>query len=415
MKWASIAPKIPWAFFGITLPLFAVDLFRVPLPGGLRLPPPVIVAVFLAGIGFIRVLIHQKDVLIFQDGRFKLLILLLGLFLGWHFLGMARAEEFSWAFKEVAKLIVGVSVFGAMMTYACASNTKLELTIVFCLWGATFLLAFLIYQYAWVFHSPYLGISISEPTRANRNQLAWFLAVMLPYAAAYFFNGPGRFRGLVPLMVMVVAWLYTSSRGSWICGSLGMFWAVAFLNDRGIREKVRRGAILIVVFTAIVVLALVRFLPFIQIEDLDLLKRAGSLVSSQEMAEDYSYGVRKELVESTLEQYERNPVIGSGLTNSRIQHEFVSHNDVLGVLSELGFIGFLMFLVIISLILWMSLDLAPGNWIKSGSQGSILALTFYLVLINAYTTAAFWIAIYLAMTINQLADGKDPSCPMEGD
>ena len=246
-----------------------------------------------------------------------------------------------------------------------------------------------------------------EPTRENRNQLAWFLAISLPYAAAYFFKGPGRWRGLLPLLVMIVAWLYTSSRGSWVCGSIGIFWAVWISRGTDFRQILGKGVILSVVLISVVFSVWVKVLPFIQADDFDMIKRIGSLVSSQEMATDYSYGVGMELVENSLNNFEKNPIFGSGLTNSRIQHTFVSHNDILGIMSELGTIGIVIFGGILALVLRVCLNSFQGSWLKSGAQGSVIALVIYLGLINVYTTATFWAFLFISLAICEIGEVKN--------
>ncbi len=367
----------------------------------MRVPPAVVVALMISLWGVSRFLADPNLKIQNPGLQMKSIFWLTAIFWVWHVLGVARAEEHLWAMKEFSRLSVGLLCFWAMYFYSGIDPPFIKNSMVTSIWVMTLLLGFLIYKYAFVFHAPSLGITMDFSSRANKNQLAWFLAAMIPYCWAYFLRSTRPVLGMLPMTVFIVAWLYTSSRGSWICGSIGVSWVTFLLRKTDGSRSVQR------IFSVSILIVLVIFglISFMQnkmdLNALDLMERVATLSSQDDLGEDYSIGIRLELVEIALDLFGEAPLLGSGLSNLRIAMGKVSHNDYLGILAEMGLVGLLVFVMILIMFSSLILNSGKGTWLQAGAQGSFLAMLVYLSFINVYTTAMFWVMILYSVIIAQ--------------
>jgi O-antigen ligase len=222
---------------------------------------------------------------------------------------------------------------------------------------------------------------------------------MFPYATAGYFLGKSPWKHLVPLAVLTAAMAYASSRGAWLCGGLGALWT-AWEGKSSIGRQTAVRLIVITVFLALGgAVVLTQMGPRFSIRSMDIIYKANTLTDVQTRNSEYSVEVRERMISGALENFERRPIIGVGLTNLRNEFGHVSHNDFLGIMAELGTIGLIVFGTVMLGIYRLAFERGRGSWLQIGAKGSLLAIGSYLLLINIYTTTMFWLMTSLALVI----------------
>jgi O-antigen ligase len=208
------------------------------------------------------------------------------------------------------------------------------------------------------------------------NQLAGFLALLLPIVAGAFLDERRPLRGL-SLLPGIVTMALTGSLGGWValaCGAVA-FSALALTRSRG------RGLVTALgTGAAALVVALFLWTPLLS-------KLSGS----------HSLAVRAIYWQATGRIIAQAPVLGVGLDNwqehyfplkSDLQQESKkAHNDYLQILAEMGLLGFLAFAAIIGMGLRAALvrSTSPtpdpaGNfaWTRIGAAAGLIAFLIHM-------------------------------------
>ncbi len=398
-----------WLLFAATCPLFAVSLLRLDAGFFLPVPLPLLVLGLIAAIHITTRLARrggaepQRD----HPSRTTFLLILVGvlcfvLFV-WQLYSAGKAKETSYALTEVQKIAVGMVCFLLLVAAFPRDERFLAKFFGVMIWAAAGLMAVLIYQYAVVFGSPYLGSGMDEASEQDKNQLAWNLAFLMPLAIAQISLSKKKALAAPPVCTLIVAWIYVGSRGGWLSATVGIFVAAAILASRDQKAMARLAAM----FTGIAVLGLLGGWVLVQVLDVApdyLASRLGSIDPASEQFGE-STALRVELLRNAFDAFEASPVTGVGLTNVRKQG-YVTHNDYVALLSETGVVGLALFLSVGAAV-WQFVHpkRAEGGqptmepWALSGIRGSFVAMGISLLFINAWTTPAFWVFSGLVVSV----------------
>jgi O-antigen ligase len=372
----------------------AVDIFRIPA-AGMKLPLPVLVLLLVFCVSLLRALLGISSLVPKVPGKAVFLCMTCAVFWLYHLGSAMRAVDLSVALVNHLKLTVGMLCFVIIIfsTSFLAPRFDKMWSVHFIV--ASLLLLALMYRYAIVFGMPFLGIDWDSPTRFGKNQLGWFLAATMPYMLSFYLSRSGGHRMLIPLQIHVLAWLYTASRGSWLCGFVGCLIAL-FVLRRQIRFPVfvKRLALLAIPLVLLGSLAIAVFDLPINMQSLDMMARLTT--SSGQGSNSVSDRVRTEMMDRHLEIFEEQPIVGQGLTNSLSGHEILSHNDYLYLMTDLGAVGLLLFIAFLFAIISVAWSRAPEHWCSAAALGSVVSIVCYLSLINVYTSPMFWILLGLA-------------------
>lgn len=265
--------------------------------------------------------------------------------------------------------------------------------------GGVVLLVVLEYYSIFVFHSPFLSADISHPTRSGRNSIGFFLAVAIPSVLAF---RSTTLRALI-LLYFVFSAVYLQSRGVLVAVSAA---TVVTLTIRG-------GVTMAHGWTGILAR---RFRPVAFLAILSLVALAASqyqlllsLLDQYVFVQHTSDDLRVRLAELAMATFRSHMLVGIGVGQFQyISPEgYLTHNDYLSVLAELGLLGFLPFFGLIAGTVWRAVRLLL-HWLAQtdgpGARASLargmigLSVASYLFVINAYTALMFWVAIGVVST-----------------
>lgn len=401
---------VVWSLLGGSLSLLSVEYLRLPLAGQ-SMPIPVLVLLAAGALMLVRAALGVETIASRLDGGTSRLLMSLALFWCWHLVAALRSGDLIAALSLHGKITLGMICFTILVLEAGRIRPHLER-----IWRLNFLvtcvvLVLLMYRYAVVFKLPFLGVAWDSPTRFGKNQLGWFLAASLPYLAAYWFTvAPlARIQLLVP--VHALAWLYTASRGSWLCGGLGVGAALAAAAAVfGTRKAARRlllGLLPLLIFGGLAWATL--DLP-VDLATLDLVSR---LVSDEGSGTNsVSDAVRNERLDHHLGLFDREPLWGVGLLNAKGHDGVLSHNDYLTLMTDLGLLGLALFIIFLLQMVgavWLN---RSRHWTVLGAKGSVLSLACYLALINVFESPMFWVFAGLAL-VPVVATGRREASPGE--
>jgi O-antigen ligase len=409
-----------WLVLAFTFPLFSVEFLRWNDRQILRISfaVPMIVLLVILAIAAVMAMsegLVRKSPLISRPLGGPLLYGTLLLFLIWHVISLVRSEDFGWALREVIKLAMGITAFWIVLAFFPREPGFHKRFWKIALWSSAALMAFLIYQYAFVFVRPFLGNNIDEATRAGRNMLTWYLVFILPFAVTRFMDSRRKIIEAVPLMVLTIAWIYAGSRGAWVSVVFGLLVMLALL----IRDQPVRGLkislAMAVGISAAAASSLWVLASCVDSDELEYGKKLVSLFDPDAVPELNSTAERVDLIEQALVDFADHPLAGIGLMNFFGQRELVTHNDYLGILAEMGVIGLCLFLAILSNVFFLLFQGArKSGWLALGTRSSLMGVIFSFFIINAYTNMIFWIFLGLVVVVSEtearIETGADGVC-----
>ena len=412
-------PRIAWLILAVTLPLFAVEFLRYNNDAmRIHIAVPMFVVGLIVGAGLLA---HASTRLpghrvVLMRGMARHLPVLALLFLVWFAFEAIRADNQALATREVVKIGLGMLSLWAVIALFPPERRFLERFWRLVIWASAALMAFLLYRSVLVLESDYLVSQLGEQTRAGRNQTMWYLVFVLPYAVAYLWYARNKVIAGLPLFVLIVAWIYAGSRGSWIAATVGILVMVFFVGRE--RQGFKRVTAFVIVVGAVGVLgwwALSTYIPSGYLESCD---RFLYLFNPSDYPELTSYGNRWAFIKGGWDCFQTSPLIGLGLTNIQGCAGTV-HNDYVRIFTDLGVIGGVLFVGILATI-WVNVwpraprDRLEGmSWVSLGTRGSLVGVLVSLIFLNnAYTVTLFWLFLGLALISKQIEGHQREATPM---
>ena len=217
-----------------------------------------------------------------------------------------------------------------------------------------------LFQYFNVLPHPwwYPDIFLSS-TYVNHNNFAGYLELTIPAAVAFLFSrhhkrreGGAKYIGvfnLAALVIMLLAFILTQSRGAWISLSLALLCAIAILFKRDFFNK--RSAVLSVIL-ACTILSAVYFG-----KDVTALR-----IGETDIVGDASFGTRLKIWQGSVDMIKANPITGTGIGTfiwafPRYRPEGLlvkanfAHNEYLNMAAEMGIFAPIIMMWIFTVIL----------------------------------------------------------------
>jgi len=192
--------------------------------------------------------------------------------------------------------------------------------------------------------SPNLSGSLEKPTREGVNQLTGHIVYVMPYAVAYFWGSRGKFTPAVPLVVVVVSWIYAASRGAWVAVLVGLV-VMALVLGKSLGS--RKLLALVLLLTIVGGASLWVLGGFIPAKYLDSVSRAQYLYDPEGAPEVRGYQDRWDpLMSGLMCCAVRSPLVGVGLANTQA-YSGLPHNEYVRILGDLGLAGLLLFALIL--------------------------------------------------------------------
>lgn len=249
----------------------------------------------------------------------------------------------------------------------------------------------LIYKYKFIYKVKYVGINLMYETEAGKNQLAFFLATILPFSILSIEKNDRKSFNIIlkiSSVILIVAAILTDSRGVII--SL----LVASLLTYLITKKNINNITKIIIIITCIFISLLYILPLFNSEFY-----IGNMGSNE---------IRIELIRSSINTFIENLGIGIGLGNfyeiprNLGMNVSVSHNDYLQIMVELGFIGIVIFILILYKFLKnlirikLNLNKSDIN-LYNALICSNISIMVYLLFINSYNILLVWFIFGLSM------------------
>lgn len=324
---------------------------------------------------------------------------------------------------DVRALAVSMGVFGLALGLFQREGTYDRL-IRGVVWATTAIAAALMLWHLLVFNSPFLTptfLAVDFSTGFTRkNQLAFFLALLFPYAWARLVHRPG-WRTLIPAVVIMSAQLYTFSRMAVLATLIAI--AVPCVVSRWGRRRFQLAALvtlMLVGAASVVGFTPARYLQLRLQGQLTVIpaERADALRKEGEQWVDWNLS-RARYIRQALDGFNEAPVFGHGIASFNQNHlewrpdgslirRSITHNDYAQVLYELGAAGVLVFVAMLGTAYW-------AVWRRSGRSSddaalidghltALVVLAVILHLVNAYETLIFWV-----LMAGSLALGRQPA------
>ena len=388
-----------WLGVGLTLPLFGVDYLRVHVNVLGYIALPMVLLAIIVAVGTVMWLMRDPGLprpLVAPE--YRPLLIMVYLFLAWHVFSLQWSIDYANARREAIKLAVAALSFWGTLAFFPRDRKLFEGMAGLALWASALLVAYLMYVYAFVFGALYLGTNVETPARWGRNQLAWYLAVCFPYAVLFLRRTRVKLLAMVPVMTLLVAILYLSSRSAWLAVVVGLFYAAIATWRESRAEALRLLVWLLAGGAAVVVVAL--WLITLEVDLTEIGRRFVSIYSPEDVPELHSYEARWAAVRDSVEAFLRTPLVGVGLANAAYYAGRLTHNDYVTVLSELGLVGGAMFLGVLLLIareIFRSRPRGPLARFARAAQASWMSMVVYFVFINVYASVHFWLLTALLL------------------
>jgi hypothetical protein len=398
----SAVQRLLWLGVAVTMPLFGVSFLRLDLDSvGIHIAVPMAGLICVIALGCVMALMNDPGLerpLVFPEDRSLLAVLYL--FLLYHVFSSMFSLDASAGRKEVLKVATSSVAFWGALAFFPRDRRFLGRFLKVTLWSSMVLAGFLIYMYAFVFRTIYLGTNLEAEDKFGRAQLAWYLAVLFPYAFFYFWKARNRLASFLPAMVLTVALLYDQTRGAWIAVACGLAYIVIFLWRISRSEAVKMGAAIFGGGTLMVGAALWLMSMYVNITE--LVTRFISIYDPGDVPELHSYEVRLGTVSDAWAGFTTSPLIGVGLTNGQEFTEHLTHNDAAAVLVDLGAVGIVLFTALLVMLMtragvWRPEGVATMDWLALGSRAGYVVMIVMTIFLNTYTTIAFWFFAALFM------------------
>lgn len=385
--------RLLWISVAATFPSFAVSFLRVNL-GNLHIPYPMLGMGGIFACALLYLLMHRGRAPKLAHLRgYETLAVLSSLFFLWHVGSLFLAEDqMREALKAVLKIGTSLGLFWGILLLFPRDRSFLERFWIVVLWSSVPLLSYLIYR-SLSEGNPFLAsLNVEDVTfKGGRNQVAWFVAMLVPFAWLYVWSTGRKARAAIPLLVIVFSLIYSTSRSAWLSVVTGLACVIFLLW----KENRRQSAKMLVVGSAVLVL-LVAGGTWIVSEYGNLREIEQKFLwvfnADEEFSGLHTYEARMSRVEYAWEGFKTSPLIGVGVSNAEYG---ASHNDYASILVELGLVGELLFLGILTSIgkrCWLRPRRdQPLGWTALASSGASIGLFISLTFINIYGSPHFWV------------------------
>lgn len=295
------------------------------------------------------------------------------------------------AITNFIKLLIVISIYFLLKEVLLTKPVYLNFIIKNALIALPLYMMFLAYRYIYVFNVSYIGMNLDSPTRTGKNSLAFMIAILIPFILTALFHNTKRKKILEYLSYMSVLII------SFLIQSRGLVLTI-ILNFLTIILLKKGWKKLNLKFLGVLIIALIVFFMVIpdNIKDGTLARflGLGLIFDSSADVSDLSES-RAQLLQRGISIFRENPIIGVGAGSYMYYggvNISISHNDYLLVLAEQGIIGFLIFVVLILSFVKMSFKtyMRTKSEIDQSILVSVIGITFYLLLINAYDNILLW-------------------------
>lgn len=399
-----------WLVLAVLFPLFSVPYLRISFEGlGISLTMPVFY-LFLIGLllfAFRRKIFDLKSSS--NPSKIILLFMFVLIFVSYHFLSSLFAKDYIAGLREVCKIVSSAIAFFIVYFLFPRDTELLHNFWSVVIWSSAFFMAYLIYHYAFIFHSPFLGSFLDEPTRSNRNQLTGYFLYVAPFAFSYFFVRRKSLLRILPLLVIFSGIIYSGSRGSSIAALLGIgYIIISIFNSDSRKGRVFSSLKFIFILACmilIIILVLRVFVSNNQIE-LEFGRRYSAIVNPSTFEMD-TYDKRWSILVQSWRSFTESPLFGQGLTNAPLlnNYEALTHNDYMDILLEMGIVGLTIFFFILFLLVKLILLSSIGSikpyknflWISLGMRGALFAIIIFFCFMNFYSIIIFWVFLALSL------------------
>ena len=229
-------------------------------------------------------------------------------------------------------------------------------------------------------------MALSSSTYGNPNHFAGYLAMTIPFIIGMFFtgiNGGKLFLSVLLTLLMLIALIFSLSRGGWVSTAVGLAFMIAALL---INQYLKGKTIVLVVLVGLF------FLTFIALSNRPVIQE---LLTIKQASKDASFQSRVQVWHKTLDMIGDYPWLGTGpgtFSNMFTQYQppgftsrfFMAHNDYLHFVSETG-------IPLIALMVWMIIGLYLKGMTKLanrsrqirgttlGAMSGITALLFFSI------------------------------------
>jgi O-antigen ligase len=233
-------------------------------------------------------------------------------------------------------------------------------------------------SHQWWAHDGFLS-----STYVNHNHFAGYLELVIPVALGtalrYRRSGPiRRLPLLIALVAMITAFMFTQSRGAWICLTTSLI----LMNLVSIRNKMlsKKSFFVLLLFMAVI-------FSFMYLEKGALSDRLDTIIGMR--AEEASLHTRMEVWKASLEMIGDNLWTGAGIGTYywafppyrsevfyilQIAH---AHNDYLQMAAEMGIGALLLMIWALALLLKRGFSNAGGHPVLLGCAAGILSLSLH--------------------------------------
>lgn len=393
--------KILWTLLAVSLPFFSVQWGRIDNESiKVHMAPPMLVMGIILAIGILLILSWKGIIPPFFKGNQKyqtLFMLLIYLLFTWYLISALRPGEIKFAVRDLTKVGSGVICMFSVLAFFPRDKEFLERFWIITMYCSATLMCLLIYKYAIVFQVTTLGTDLNAYSIVGKNQLASYLVWIIPYSIMYFWGAKKKLFAAIPLVILLIAWIYSGSRGGWAGVLAGLVFIIPLI---GRTYGIKKIAILLLGAAVIVGLSflLLKNVLFRGEEQLGFLLRLLDIFDPNALPNTDSVGAREHLMKEAWEIFLSAPVIGVGLTQTGVLMDLSVHNSYISMLTDLGLIGLGLFFGVILCIFAIILHVPVFSsklkvpWIYFGSVAAFVgSLVFMNTMDRISVTTQFWV------------------------
>jgi len=389
--------RMAWFLFFLSFPLWISSDIRIPFLTFFGLP---ICTLFLIPITihfFIYIFIEKLKIPVNMDLIFPLLFFSLLLFTTLY----GNISLKGPGFDRLIKILIGISLYFLIFISLDISDcSELFKTLLV----ATLLLTiYLIIMYFFVWKVNILGGNLLVPSVWGKNQLAIFLAIILPMAFSLWVDS-NKFSGFILTIIFEISLILTQSRAGLISANIGLI-SILLLSKR------RYKSVMQILFLITTLLLIFNFIPS-NLKDVILL-RILSVIYMKDLQTGYhSIELRILMDQISLRIFSENPILGIGIGKFQDVIPWgIPHNDYLWILLEGGIITFAVFFIFCFSLLVRSyktirnieltLEKSSESWIYRGLFGALVSVLIMFYSMAMHDTLPTWFVFGLVAALNK--------------
>ncbi|MDU6482018.1 MAG: O-antigen ligase family protein [Paeniclostridium sordellii] len=344
----------------------------------------------------IFLIIFIINFIIYKHKKLKIYnISLILIFYSLNILSLLISSNINYAIQNIGKLTACILIYISTVNLEVITRNydlnTIKKILKYIILTSAIVCTVLIYKYIFVYRVKYVGINLIYETEAGKNQLAFFLATLLPFCIFCSYKNYKKIWNIIlkiSSIILIIAAILSNSRGVIVSVIVSSIITAIITNDKKIIRYMFLAVGLIIIFIIIN-------------------SKENQIIYSNTIG---SNQIRLSLIKFSIKTFLENLVIGIGIGDFYQIPRYIglnvliSHNDYLQIMVELGICGIILFMGIMynflrNLLSIKSIIDKKDMRLYQSILCSNISIMIYLLFINSYNIILVWFIFGISMKV----------------